>query len=50
MFDTTYIHLQTNRYLGWWERIRMLAGSVINTGNGKCTEEDEEYLDKISST
>jgi hypothetical protein len=27
----------------------MLACSVIDTSNGKCTEEDEEYLGKISS-
>jgi hypothetical protein len=27
----------------------MLAGSVIDTSNGKCTEEGEEYLGKISS-
>jgi hypothetical protein len=49
LFDATYSNLQTNRYLCWWERIRVLAGSVIDTGNGKCTEEDEEYLGKINS-
>jgi len=49
MFDATYIHLQTNRYLCWWEHIRMLAGSVEDAVNGKCTEEYEEYLDKINS-